>query len=102
METLERQLAAVLKQIKATDTQYDARTRLVYKALALAAELGYPCGIRYDAAEGTGWPVVSITLPGAGEVSWHCAAATAVYDGYDTAEKYRRAWVYAACHGVLF
>ena len=65
-----------------TDADYAQRTSLVYQALAQAAICGYVCGIRYDEASGTDWPVISIDLPRAGQVAWHCQATTAKWDGH--------------------
>lgn len=73
--------------------RYDVRNRAVLAAVGLAAELGYPCGVRLDANE-PAWPVVYIELPN-GQVSWHLPQHEREWDGHDTKEKYRRCRDYA-------
>jgi len=90
----EKKLSEVLKQIEPNDTNYDVRYKLVTKALALAVELDYQAGIRWDEAEQ--WPVFCIYLPHIGEVSWHCPPYTRPFTGYDTKEKYRRVHDYVS------
>jgi hypothetical protein len=81
------ELGSILHEIKRLDTDYDKRTKLVYKALYLAAAMNYECGIR---AEDKDWPVITIKLPNIGEVAWHCKATSLEYDGHTTEEKFRR------------
>lgn len=87
-------LAAVLQQIHQHDTDYVARYPLVYRALALALDIGHAAGVRIDPAE-PDWPVVYIDLP-TGQVSWHMPAFAIEYDGHTTDEKYQRIADYAA------
>lgn len=81
-------LAQVLEQIAEHDTDYDARYRLVFRALVLALAEDLKAGVRIDPAE-PGWPVVYIELP-TGQVSWHMPEHQTAWDGHDTDEKYRR------------
>jgi len=92
LETLHETLRLI--EAADNDKDYPTRTQHVYKALALASHLGYPCGMRFDPSEGAAWPVVAITLPGVGEVAWHCQAYPHAYDGHSTEEKYRRVRVF--------
>ena len=90
-ETQKQSLKSILLKIKEADQEYEKRTQLVYQALALAAQIGYKCGIRYDSDEENAgqWPVVAIQLP-TGEVSWHCKATDLAFDGYATKTKFER------------
>lgn len=81
-------LKITLHNIKENDTNYAYRNKLILIALGLAAEIGYPCGIRIDPEEPK-WPVVFIELP-VGQVSWHLPEHKETYDGHTTEEKYRR------------
>jgi len=94
-------LAHALRAIEANDMNYDIRTVLVYEALALASQLGYPAGIRYDPTQETpsAWPVVCIDLPAVGEVAWHMAAYDKPYTGYTTEDKYQRVAAYCKAVG---
>lgn len=87
-------LAAVLAEIEANDTNYEVRYGLVLRAMAAAAALGYRVGIAVDHAEPE-WPVVYIELP-TGQVSWHMPAHSEAFDGHSTAEKYERCRAYKA------
>ncbi len=100
--SLSMRLTEVLHEILAIDRvvdkkprDYDQRTTLVYKALALASEMGMPCGIRFDSTEqgGQEWPVVSLTLP-TGQVAWHCKATAEAYDGHTDDTKAKRIEAY--------
>lgn len=79
---------------QATDTIYRERSHLVAHLAAI-----YPSSLTIDPAE-PDWPVVLVSLP-TGQVSWHVAPedmdlfghvhmGSAMWDGHDTAEKYRR------------
>ena len=95
-------LARILCSIEANDTNYDMRAAFVYEALALASQLGYPAGIRYDSTQETPsawWPVVCIDLPVVGEVAWHMAAYDTPYTGYTTEVKYQRIAAYCKAVG---
>lgn len=87
-------LATILAEIGANDTNYEVRYGLVLRAMAAAAALGYRVGIAVDHAEPE-WPVVYIELP-TGQVSWHMPAHTEAFDGHTTAEKYQRCRAYTA------
>jgi hypothetical protein len=86
--TLRDQLVELLGQIEENDQEYTTRYVLVLQAVAVAAEIGWDAGFRIDPAEPE-WPVAYIELP-AGQVSWHLPQHVKVWDGHDTAEKYRR------------
>jgi len=86
--TTTNDLVGLLAAIEAADTDYPARYPLVLRALGLAAELGYPAGIRLDPDE-PAWPVVCVEPP-TGQVSWHMPAHPIPWDGHTTQEKYRR------------
>lgn len=77
-----------LKAIAENDTNYEIRNRIIYEALAAAAQCGYPHGFRIDAADPE-WPVAFIQLP-TGQVSWHMPQFPQEWDGHSTEEKYRR------------
>lgn len=83
-----RQLAKTLKEIEANDLNYDVRYKLVLRALHLASEAGYKCGLRMDPSEPK-WPTVKIELP-TGQVSWHMPEYPEAWDGHTTEEKYKR------------
>jgi len=83
-------LVETLRAIEQNDTNYAQRTKLVYAAMHYASELDYFCGVRYDASEGTEWPVFCIILPGVGEVAWHCKGHLFPFTNYTTEEKYKR------------
>ncbi len=93
MNELETGFKKILAAIVENDTNYDARARLVYGALAMAATLNYPAGIRIDPAE-PAWPVIFIELPGAGQVSWHMPQHPHQWDGHTTPEKFNRIAAY--------
>lgn len=84
----QRDLIDVLSQVEEHDTDYDTRFRLVWQAVDHARAVGYPAGVRIDPAEPE-WPTVYIELP-TGQVSWHMPQHPEMWDGHDTAEKYRR------------
>ena len=81
----------LLAEIEENETNYAQRERLVYQAFAMASQLGYKCGVRFDPTDNPPWPVFCIHLPnGIGEVSWHCPPYKVEFSGYDTEEKYKR------------
>lgn len=82
------ELAQVLKSIEENDTNYDARYKLVFRAMSLALENGMRAGVRLDENEPE-WPMVYVELP-TGQVSWHMPQHDKSWDGHDTEEKYRR------------
>ncbi|MCP2325653.1 hypothetical protein HDA40_004160 [Hamadaea flava] len=94
-------LAALCGQIRAHDTDYPARYRLILAALAEASRLGLPCGIGYDnkpsAVPGLRI-VVYIDLPGHGQVSWHMPEYPGQWDRHGTPTKLRRLERFAAEH----
>ena len=81
-------LKMLLYEIMMNDTNYAIRNPKILQALGVAAELGYPCGVRIDKDEPT-WPVVYIELP-VGQVSWHLPEHIEVFDGHTTKIKYKR------------
>lgn len=81
-------LRSVLAQVEQHDEDYSLRYYLVFMALAVACDIGYPVGVRID-PDSPLWPVVYIELP-TGQVSWHMPQHPVSWDGHDTAEKYRR------------
>jgi hypothetical protein len=85
--------ADLLIEIEQNETNYDVREGLVYKALALAKELGFKSGVRFDPTS-PDWPVFCIELPDIGEVAWHCPAFDSPYVEYDTETKYSRCHTY--------
>lgn len=87
MEKL-NQFKILLWEIRQNDTNYAVRNRKVLQALGLAAEIGYPCGVRLD-PEVPEWPVIYIELP-VGQVSWHLPEHNEPFDGHSTDEKYHR------------
>lgn len=70
------------------DTDYERRYRAVFRAVALALNLGMSAGVRIDPAE-PAWPVVYIELP-TGQVSWHMPEHPDSWDGHTTAQKHDR------------
>lgn len=92
MGSLEELLAEVLQAIVEHDTDYPTRNQLIYQALHLAVELGYPAGFRLDPNE-PDWPVAMIQLP-VGQVSWHLPAFPNPWDGHDTPTKLGRCLEY--------
>jgi hypothetical protein len=92
IEHADEMINALAAQALSTAAMYKTRTELVYLAFGLAARLGYEVGVRFDTDETNAaqWPVFCITLPGQGQVSWHCAAYPHAYDGHSTNEKYQR------------
>jgi len=82
-------LARLFLEIERNETNYAVREGLVYKAIALAKELGMEAGCRFDPTS-PDWPVFCIDLPHFGEVSWHCPAYSKPYVEYDTLTKYDR------------
>jgi hypothetical protein len=84
----ERQFDFVLAAIVLNDENYVTRYPLVFQAVHLALELGYPAGFRIDPAEPT-WPVAYIQLPN-GQVSWHMPQHPTPWDGHTAAEKHDR------------
>jgi len=89
--TLREILAVVLWQIRENDTNYPVRYGLIWEAMGLACQLGYPAGVRvdYDAIEPR-FPIIAyIELP-AGQVSWHMPPHTVDWDGHTTDEKLGR------------
>lgn len=91
---LKRVLQTTLKAIVENDTNYPLRNRFVYEALALAAQIGWPHGFRFDPSE-PDWPVAFIELP-TGQVSWHLPQFPATWDGHSTEEKFKRIADYKA------
>lgn len=79
------------------ECSYDVRNRRIWQALGLAADIGYPCGIRADPDE-PDWPVVYIELP-SGQVSWHMPIHEREWDRHDTVTKYRRIGRYMQTFG---
>lgn len=94
-EPLLREFKETLLSIRENDVNYDVRLGLVYKAMGLAHQLGYPVGVRVDPVDGPAWPVHCIMLPGIGEISWHCPAFEGKYNGYSVEEKYARIALFA-------
>lgn len=90
-------VSQLLTEIEAADTAgaYEERNRHVYELLAVAAQSGWPHGIRIDPADPE-WPVVYVELPVAGQVSWHVPQYADPWDGHTTDEKYERAARYGA------
>lgn len=93
-DVLETVLPDILREIRANDTNYDERYRLVLIAVSLANQCGYKAGFRLDPEEPE-WPVAFLELPGEGQVSWHCPPYPDAYDGHSTDEKYARIERYA-------
>ncbi len=87
-ERLAEKLRRVLREIKASDTDYERRYSLVLLAVSHANRLGYRAGFRIDPAEPE-WPVAYIELP-TGQVSWHMPQHPHTWDGHSTEEKYAR------------
>ncbi|WP_433067539.1 hypothetical protein [Dactylosporangium sp. CS-033363] len=85
---LHLQLAATLRAIAEHDHAYDERYPLVWRALALAAAIGMPCGVSYDPDQPE-CPVVMIELP-TGQVGWHVPQHGTAYDGHTTGQKFAR------------
>lgn len=83
-------LAVLLARIDRAERQknYTARNIMVYKALLVALEIGYPSGVRVDLAEPE-WPVLYIQLP-TGQVSWHMPEFPTPWDGHTMEVKYAR------------
>lgn len=86
---LRAMLDSLLLEIEQHDTDYDRRYTLVLQAVSVANQLGYPAGFRIDPQEPE-WPCAFITLPGVGQISWHCPQFPESWDGHTTAEKYQR------------
>lgn len=74
--------------------QYAFRNSLVYRALALAAASGMPCGVGPDPKE-PDYLVVYIDLPDVGQVSWHVPAYRYGWDGHTHDDKTARINAYA-------
>lgn len=92
-----RTLARVLAEIAAADTDYEARYPLVFEAMLLALDHGYPSGIGYDPLE-PDYPMVAyIELP-TGQLSWHMPPHPLPWDQHSTAEKYARIATYCKEH----
>lgn len=81
-------LKLLLYEIMKNDTNYAKRNPQILQALGIAAQIGYPCGIRIDADEPM-WPVVFIELP-VGQVSWHIPEHIERFNGHTTEEKHNR------------
>jgi hypothetical protein len=83
-----------LRQIEEFDVaeNYGQRNLLIYQAMYLASRFSMLVGIRIDSAEPT-WPVIFIELP-TGQVSWHVAEHSIVWDGHTTQQKYTRIHAY--------
>lgn len=67
---------------------YEARNRLLLRAVGAAAVAGISVGFRLDPKEPE-WPVVYFELP-TGQVSWHLPQHPKEWDGHDTLEKFER------------
>lgn len=109
MSELETELANVLCKITWLESlptiNYDLRYELVLDALKLAHHLTtakdkdsfekYPSGFRHD-PDDPDWPVIVISLPNVGQVSWHMPPSKIPYDGHDNQEKQKRIALYAS------
>jgi hypothetical protein len=90
-------LVRILSQIEEQNRNDDKREGLVYHALGLAKQLGYPAGIRIDPRD-INWPVVIIVLPEVGEVFWHCSAYKLPIANFDDAEQHNRIRLFIEKH----
>lgn len=91
MKTKEN-LKNVLKKIVENYTNYEIRSKLVFKAMCLAHRIGYIADIRIDKSE-PDWPVFYICLPN-GEVSWHMSVSCDKYIEYTPEECKKRCLEY--------
>lgn len=94
LDPLKVELCRLLRSIAESDQDYPRRAVLIYRALGVAAWMGYACGIRIDEDQ-PAWPVVYIELP-TGQVSWHMPQHPYGWDGHTTAEKFYRIKRYTA------
>lgn len=78
-----------LIQISENKKDYKARDIFIYRALAVAREENYKCGIKIDLAQ-SNWPLVFIEIPDFGQFSWHCQEFEGEWDGHTTEDKYDR------------
>lgn len=90
-------LARVLQKIKINDNTYDIRYKLVFKAMYLAAELGYKTGQQKSEDNDEEWYILYIELP-EGQVSWHMPSNDILWDGHDNNKKYERCDAYIMKH----
>lgn len=73
---------------------YQRRNEAIYQALAEAATLGYPHGIRLDPDQ-PDWPVAYIDLP-TGQVSWRLPAYPGAWDGHNRDMQHARIQAFLA------
>lgn len=92
MKAAEKILHILLSTIREDDEakRYAERNKSIYHLLACAAVLGYPCGIRFDESAGPEWPVIYVTLPEVGQISFHVPCYPTEWDFHTTEEKYER------------
>lgn len=86
-----RRVGMLLAEIEAADLalEYPRRNAAVYRLLAIAVQLGWPCGPRDDPTD-PDWPLVFVDLPDAGQVAWHLPAYGQPWDNHSTRAKYDR------------
>ncbi len=98
-DTAAGQLAEVLLEIEAADTDYERRYDLVIEAMHLARQAGLDAGFGIDTTRDPamdGYRVVAyIELPHGAQVSWHMPEHGTAWDGHSTGQKYDRCRAYA-------
>lgn len=97
----------LLELIEENDENYDVRNSMVISLIRKAKVLGFECGYRLDENEtdheNPEFPVLCVSLPVVGQISWHTPSTYAnkailqeiglynkTWDGHDTTEKYKR------------
>jgi hypothetical protein len=77
---------------------YENRNKLIYTALALAANHDLECGVRFD--KDADWPIAYIELP-VGQVAWNLPSFKKDFDGHTPIKRAERIKAFSGSFGLM-